>query len=281
MNGVSAPYVDDGGRPLLRQSVTGFLDVLGFSQLSTAATSLLESQHLLDKVASAISDSRAFVRAAFNRHVIAAHGGWAVKFFSDNLVVGFPADSEAVTPEEAAVFVVRCAQGYQLHMALGGFFVRGALTLGLICLTDEIIFGPALIECYRLESKASIVPRVLLTEPLQDLVARSNLAQSLSAGDAICRDIDGWWFVNYLEAANGPNGMDWSLIERHKQSVLTSLSTMTQHDVLPKFGWACRYHNVFCHWHRNAPGYSDKYHIDRTDEQSTIHRLSDLAGQAT
>jgi hypothetical protein len=32
---------------------------------------------------------------------------------------------------------------------------------------DEIIFGSALIECYLLESKASIVPRIVLAEPLQ------------------------------------------------------------------------------------------------------------------
>ena len=68
---------------------------------------------------------------------------------------------------------------------------------------------------------------------------------------------------------------DWEQIERHKASILESQSHTTRHDVLPKFGWACRYHNVFCHWHRDDPGYSDRYRIDRADEQSTINRLSD------
>ena len=92
----------------------------------------------------------------------------------------------------------------------------------------------------------------------------------------MCRDIDGWWFVNYLQAAHEANGINWSFIERHKQSILESLSNTTRHDVLPKFGWACRYHNVFCHWHREAAGYSDRYRIERIDEQSTICRMSDL-----
>jgi hypothetical protein len=98
--------------------------------------------------------------------------------------------------------------------------------------------------------------------------------------NAICRDVDGWWFVNYLQAAVTPTGVDWSLIEQHKLSVLESLSKTTQHDVLPKFGWACRYHNVFCHWHRAAAGYAERYRIDRTDEQSTIYRLSDQPDQS-
>jgi hypothetical protein len=279
VNAKSWPYLDDSERPFLRPSITGFLDVLGFSQLSTVSSSLVESQQLLNQVAAAMTDSRAFVRESFRDHPIAAREPWAIKFFSDNLVIGFPTDSEGITPEEAAVFVIRCAQGYQLRMALNGFFVRGALTIGPICLTDEIIFGSALVECYRLESKVSIVPRVLLTAPVRDLLAQSAKNDGPQVGDPICQDIDGWWFVNYLEAAKSPQGVDWKLIERHKVSVLASLSKLTQHDVLPKFGWACRYHNVFCHWHREDAGYSASYRIDRTDEESTIRRLSEMAPQ--
>jgi hypothetical protein len=87
--------------------------------------------------------------------------------------------------------------------------------------------------------------------------------------------VDGWWFVNYLQAAMEGGAVRWELIEQHKASILESLSHTTRHDVLPKFGWACRYHNVFCHWHRNDPGYNDKYRISRVDEQSTIYRLED------
>src|SRR5262249_7385977 len=148
-------------------------------------------------------------------------------------------------------------------MTMNGFFVRGALTQGPVCLTDEIIFGSALIECYQLESKASIVPRIVLAEPLQQLVTKSYRAGGLNgnADQAICRDVDGWWFVNYLQATQGPDGIQWEFIERHKASILDSLAHTTRHDVLPKFGWACRYHNVFCHWHRDDPGYSDRFRI--------------------
>jgi hypothetical protein len=170
-------------------------------------------------------------------------------------------------------------------MTMSGFFVRGALTEGLVCLTDEIIFGSALIECYQLESKASIVPRIVLAEPLQQLVTKSYRANADSleayAAQAICRDVDGWWFVNYLDAAQDANGVQWELVEQHKKSILESLSHTTRHDVLPKYGWACRYHNVFCHWHRDDPGYSDQYRISRTDEQSTIYRLSDAVEKIT
>jgi hypothetical protein len=46
-------YLDAAGKPLLKQSVTGFLDVLGFSNLSTTAGPE-ESQRILETRKSAV-----------------------------------------------------------------------------------------------------------------------------------------------------------------------------------------------------------------------------------
>ena len=281
MSDAKSAYLDDAGRPMLRDSIVAFIDILGFSHVATACATTEDSQRVLDSIVAAIDDSRSFVRQSFADGEGARVGRWATKFFSDNLAFGYAFDDTAEDHAATAWFIIRCAQRYQLRMAINGYFVRGALTSGPICLTDEVIFGSALIECYLLESKASIVPRVVLSEPLQQFITRSFLADGgrsdNGAGQAICRDVDGLWFVNYLQAAQNAEGIQWEFIEQHKSSVLESLSHTTRHDVLPKFGWACRYHNVFCHWHRDAPGYSDSYRIDRADEQSTIGRLSDLA----
>jgi hypothetical protein len=275
----STPYLDAAGRPRLRPSVTAFIDVLGFSQVSLSAGSLEAAQQVLEKIAGAISDSRAFVRHVYAAEPEAVPAAWALKFFSDNLVLGVPIDDGGLSIEQRVRFAIRCTQSYQLRMALNGLFVRGAICQGPLCLSDEIIFGSALIESYRLESKASIVPRVVLTEALRDLWNASGDAAAGaggSIGEELCRDIDGWWFVNYLQATIGAGGVDWSLIARHKESVMASLGSTTAHDVLPKYGWTCRYHNVFCHWHRDDPGYNDRYRIERSDERSTILRPRDV-----
>ena len=272
-------YLDEAGRPQLRQSIVAFIDVLGFSEISTSCRTMEDSQRVLDKIAAAIDDSRDFVRQRIPDGESALGRRWATKFFSDNLAFGYPFDDESGDRASSAWFIIRCAQRYQLKMTMNGFFVRGALTDGPVCLTDEIIFGSALIECYQLESKASIVPRIVLAEPLVELVMKSYRASAdplePAIEQAICRDVDGWWFVNYLDAAQDARGIQWDLVEQHKTSILDSLSHTTRHDVLPKYGWACRYHNVFCHWHRDDPGYDDCYRISRVDEQSTIYRLSD------
>ena len=271
----SHAYHGPGGEPRLRRSVAGFCDLLGFSQACTSDPT--ESQHLLRRITDAIADSREFVRREFEHERRAEAIHWSLKFFSDNLVFAYPSDLDEESRAWAAWFVVRCVQRYQFRMALNGFFVRGALTEGLICLTDEIVFGPALVEAYRLESKTSIVPRVVITELLYGLLRQPSAGQARpsDAADLICRDIDGWSFINYLDAAQVDGRIDWLLIEQHKSAVLSSLASTTRHDVLPKFGWSCRYHNVFCHWHTGDPGYSPRYRIDRTDEASTLHRMRD------
>jgi hypothetical protein len=272
-------YVDEAGRPRLRDSIVAFFDILGFSHIATSCATMDESQQVLERIADAIEDSRAFVRESLAASESAQASRWSTKFFSDNLAFGYAFDGTPGDRASAAWFIIRCAQRYQLKMTMNGYFVRGALTQGPICLTEDIIFGSALIECYLLESKASIVPRVVLGEPLKEIVLesyRSNAhGQIDDVSQAICRDVDGFWFVNYLQAAQDGEGIRWEFIKQHKASVLESLSHTTRHDVLPKFGWACRYHNVFCHWHRDDAGYSDMYRIDRADERSTIARLSD------
>jgi hypothetical protein len=274
-------YLDATGRPRLRSSVVAFLDLLGFSNAVTSATEE-ESRPLLDKIYDAIHDSRNYVRQTLGDGSANVPEGWSIKFFSDNLVLGYAYDDLELDATAAAWFVIRCVQRYQLRMAFNGLFLRGGLTLGSICLSDEIVFGKALIESYRLEESAAIVPRVVLSQSMAQVVLNS--AKDASAGgfdarNALCRDVDGLWFVNYLLAAEDNHRVDWKLVAKHKESVLASLLSTTRHDILPKFGWACRYHNVYCHWHRNDPDYLESYRIDRTDERSIIVRLGEALAE--
>src|SRR5678810_922699 len=84
--------------------------------------------------------------------------------------------------------------------------------------------------------QAAIVPRVIVTDPV--LKAAKLDAQAKEdpilpdEHDLLCRDIDGWWFINYLQSAVGPTGVNWRQIEEHKQAVLTSLSRSARHDIL-------------------------------------------------
>ena len=275
----SLAYLDDKGNPRIRHSITAFVDILGFSDRVLSTENVDEAQAILELILAAIRNSRESVRRVISADQTESSDRWAFKFFSDNLLVGHPCDQNEISIAKAAAFVIRSVQIYQLQMAISEFFVRGALTVGDICLAEDLIFGEALIESYRLESKASFAPRVILSDQLSRQLRSVWMGPSESIcqekANALCRDIDGIWFVNYLQAAVGLEGVDWKLIKEHKTALLASLSGSSRHEVLAKFGWVRRYHNMFCSWHRTDAGYSDEFRIDRIDEESRIRRLGD------
>ena len=86
--------MDEAGRPRLRQSIVAFIDILGFSHISTSCATIEDSQRILDKIAAAIEDSRGFVRQSLPNAENAQDNHWATKFFSDNLAFGYPFDEE-------------------------------------------------------------------------------------------------------------------------------------------------------------------------------------------
>ncbi|PDZ55088.1 hypothetical protein CON15_23105 [Bacillus cereus] len=52
----------------------------------------------------------------------------------------------------------------QLEMMRKGILMRGGLAVGLLCHNDNIVYGPAMVEAYELESKLAIYPRVVVKE---------------------------------------------------------------------------------------------------------------------
>src|SRR5688572_19362722 len=93
-------YINDHGHPQLRPSIVGFLDIMGFSQAIQNASQQADAQHLVDRIVAALHDARDYVRRSLAGEFESLPALWAVKFFSDNLVVGYPfhEPDSALTP---------------------------------------------------------------------------------------------------------------------------------------------------------------------------------------
>ena len=65
-----------------------------------------------------------------------------------------------------------------IDLAIKGFIVRGAITLGKLIHTNKYLVGPAMIHAYELESKVAKYPRVLVDAKLIS-VARKAHAKGL------------------------------------------------------------------------------------------------------
>jgi hypothetical protein len=82
--------------------------------------------------------------------------GARISTFSDNVAISVPYNEEFLSPTIIAMARV------QLGLAISGFLVRGAITVGDLYHSEAVVFGPALVRAYELESTQAVYPRVLL-----------------------------------------------------------------------------------------------------------------------
>jgi hypothetical protein len=103
-----------------------------------------------------------------------------VTTFSDHVVFSQPLAADAgVLLTQIAVL--------QLHAAVSGVLVRGAVTIGNILHDDEVVFGPALNRAYHLENQIAKVPRIVLD---------SDMAAGLRRADNLLVEENGIYFLD-------------------------------------------------------------------------------------
>lgn len=153
--------------------------------------------------------------------------------FSDTLVLAAPADD----PGLAVTRLIHDGATLQSALTAKGFFVRGGLTLGLFHISEGLIFGPALVEAYELESRHALHPRIVLSR---------DAATAAPSTTRLMRDGDGHVFINYLdlllEQLDGPDAH----LEAHSEQVTRSLfDHRGDRRIWEKYRWAAEYHNAF------------------------------------
>jgi|SRR5271157_2044754 len=140
-------------------------------------------------------------------------------------------------------------------------FIRGAVTQGQISTSHNLVFGPAFLDAYTLESKFATYPRIVVSEralqdlqdtdkPLNECTDRSYdkelVQQMLRQGE------DGSWFINYLYGIESDLETSEAYIKfliRHRDAIrlrskkLTKAKKLTKTRELLKYQWLVCYHN--------------------------------------
>ena len=138
-----------------------------------------------------------------------------------------------------------------------GFIARGAITYGDLFYDNEknIWFGPAMNRAYFLESKKARFPRVIIDpEYAETLFAfnenkyRSNPEQKMFNGRILCRDVDGFIYLNYLNSVKlGMNQVEYEDVLKktlqlcdRERSIIRETKEM-QESIKNKYDWLEKY----------------------------------------
>lgn len=256
------PYHASDGTPKLRNSVFVFMDILGYREMIEASEKDGTSQNFLIKLHKILADARLDLEEK-NPGIVEFNEGclpkdnFALKAFTDNIVIGWPIRYDANV--EIGLALAKLAE-FQLSMAIEGFFVRGAVSVGSAYIDEIAVWGDALNQAYDGETKLAIDPRIILMPTMVDVAKRHF---KYHASDLLC-DSDGQWFINYLAYLVSEVELCGPLCDealKHKASVEKNLLNYKSNPrVFSKYAWVAKYHNFFCDGHKEH--FPDEYRID-------------------
>lgn len=137
--------------------------------------------------------------------------------------------------------------GIQSILAQRGIFIRGGITYGKVFCSENIVFGPAVIRAYELESKYSDFPR-LIFDPIVKEKYKEHFNYSLKVG-AIKQSNDGFYFINmftFLKASKDATGDSCRADEVRFHIEENIKKYKNKEHVIRKYHWlANEYNEVF------------------------------------
>jgi hypothetical protein len=234
-------------------ALVSYIDILGFGDLvSESRTDPARINRIVDILTTMKEELAASGRSHQN-----ADGSKARIFRSFNfsdLIVRCTRTPDGVGVGELIEWELFYLGAKQLTLASQGVLVRGGICLGDLIVTvgNDLVFGPALVRSYKLESQYAIYPRIIID---QDLIAMGEKSGEIDQRrDYLQRGDDGAYYVDYMFGScldrymfRDPADPDPSmLIEAHRTLIETALQKDVESGgerVRQKYVWLALYHN--------------------------------------
>jgi hypothetical protein len=216
-----------------------FLDILGFSEHVKQTTDkegneitkkVLEIGNLLQLLPIKM---RSFGDSSTDRQITQ---------FSDSIVVSFQ-----LTDKNAFIRLLDDIMKIVVNFVLKGYLVRGGITYGKLLHQNNIVFGPAMIAAYELESKIAIYPRIIFDKELVvELIRNGDIGLKELFNDEIessnfwKEDFDGKYYLNYLKGSKiylDESDYYNSFLPTLRDFITTALRNRSNQSVRAKYGW--------------------------------------------
>lgn len=211
--------------------IVAFIDILGFSEMIRNSE---ENEDVFITVHKALEEIRNINRN-LQSETREKSLGRQEALFSDNIVISYSTNSP-----EAEFELIYDAMFLQLCLLYEGVLVRGGITTGKLFHNSNMIFGPALVRAYELESKHAIYPRVLVDDNCVN-----------GSGTVFSRDFDGLTFLNFIENFDYCNSLfkkmynisDFQYYSNIKNIVIDKIKACSNTNIKAKLMWLDNYFN--------------------------------------
>ena len=209
----------------------------------------------------------------------------SITTFSDSVVLSY------AIHEQSAVFYLLLDIAFAIiDLAIRGYLVRGAVTVGDLIHTSRYLVGPAMVSAYEMESKLAKAPRVLIDRKLISIARKSHAEQHDGEHEAryvqsfMTKDDDGHYYVNYVswKSVVATTGMD----DDNYPSYLRDIGTIVQRglaktdpSVLSKYLWIHRQYVAAIEQFEKL-GVKNPYRLNNPKNCEAVESLPKLAKEA-
>jgi hypothetical protein len=221
------------GKSRFETRYIAFVDILGFSGIvdrmasdDRLFTTMRDALKVLDDQS---REFQRYRRKSREKHTQALKGGKTPLSASSNLQMTAFSDCYVLSEVAPAWHVLAAVQALGSHFLAEGILTRGAVVKAKAYHNRRVLFGPGIVEAYRLESEVAKYPRILVSEAV--LEETRGYHEGRWNGQLLKRDVDGCWFVNLLV----PSLSSWSALSDsqgqqdtivHLQQVRRSLKSL-------------------------------------------------------
>ena len=232
--------------------IVAFIDILGFKSLIEETQQPSCSADKVENIKTAFS----YIYNMLEEHYVDEQvKGVRYSTFSDCIVFSFPTRQNDSLFFSLLPLVWLQAELIWKHNIL----LRGAMTVGDIYHDDKMVFGPAMVEAYELESKKATYPRIILDNKIEEdysqwfdeLLIEGNPEKLYNFTNEVdytfqrksgllAEDEDGCYYVNYLEkiVKEMDEPENYKEFITHAESLTHQyLKPNTETSVLKKYVW--------------------------------------------
>lgn len=258
---IKNPYIGSKGRPLLKNSVVVYIDILGYGETIREVHKAGKDKKFLALFRQTLNDLQEILLCDQVEKETGMHR-FEIRTFTDNVVIGIPVTNSVSQHLHECFWKVA---HIQLELVLSGFFVRGAIAVGPVFIDNDIVFGKGLLEAYQVERNLARDPRIVLTAVARDRVLANARQEFRKYGHPrmstlsqfLLRDADGQVYLNYLKTLNSDvhEDRDFKEMFQHRDMVESRLKeSIGKPSIWSKYAWVANYHNYFCDQHARILG---------------------------
>lgn len=232
---------------IYEERVCLFLDILGFSEHVNQSTDR-ENVEITSK-AQEISELLNLLPLKM-LSVGTGNRDRKITQFSDSIVVSFQ-----LSDENAFIELLDDIMQIIVNFIVKGYLVRGGISYGKLFHKKNIVFGPAMITAYELESKIAIYPRVIFDKELVDTLIKNGdtalkslLMNNVESEFFWKEDFDGKYYLNFLKGSEyymDKNDFYNHFLRKLREFIVTALKNRSSQTVRTKYGWLRTKFNEF------------------------------------